>query len=159
MIMKIDMVRYFLMYKYGGLYTDMDYLMFKPFDLLNERVVIPCNKEDENGEPTCLGNCIFASEPNHSFWKSLMDSLFVMDRTKMEYNVDKNIDAFMLGTGPMFVFGMWKRYSKLSSDICVSKRCLFHPPTKTDIEYIEECKKNGCYGIHLCTGLWRNNKL
>jgi mannosyltransferase OCH1-like enzyme len=37
MIMKIDMFRYFLMYKYGGLYTDMDYLMFKSFDLLNEK--------------------------------------------------------------------------------------------------------------------------
>ena len=24
------------MYKYGGLYSDMDYLPFKPFDLLNE---------------------------------------------------------------------------------------------------------------------------
>ena len=43
MIMKIDMFRYFLMYKYGVLYTDMDYLMFKSFDLLNEKVVIPCN--------------------------------------------------------------------------------------------------------------------
>ena len=80
MIMKIDMFRYFLMYKYGGLYADMDYLMFKKFDILNEKVVIPCNREDENGEPICLGNCIFASQPNHPYWKSLMDTLFTIDR-------------------------------------------------------------------------------
>ena len=58
--MKIDMFRYFLMYKYGGLYTDMDYYMFKGFDLLKYNVVIPCNKENRYGIPTCLGNCIFS---------------------------------------------------------------------------------------------------
>ena len=157
-IMKIDMFRYFLMYKYGGLYTDMDYLMFNPFDLLNEKVVIPCNREDENGNPICLGNCIFASQPNHPYWKSLMDTLFTIDRTKLDYNTDKNIDGNVLGTGPIFVFAMWKKYSKIN-DICVSKRSLFHPPTKNNNQYIEGLKKKGCYGMHICTGLWRNNNL
>jgi mannosyltransferase OCH1-like enzyme len=159
MIMKIDMFRYFLMYKYGGLYTDMDYLMFKPFDLLNEKVVIPCNREDENGNIICLGNCIFASQPNHPYWKSLMDTLFTIDRTKLDYNTDQNIDGNVLGTGPMFVFSMWQEYSKINDDICVSKRNLFHPSTKNNKQYIKELKENGCYGMHICTGLWRNNKL
>ena len=159
MIMKIDMFRYFLMYKYGGLYTDMDYLMFKQFDLLNEKVVLPCNRENENGEPICLGNCIFASQPNHPYWKTLMDTLFKIDRTKLDYDTDKNIDGNVLGTGPMFVFAMWKKYSKINDDICLSKRSLFHPPTKNNNQYIEGLKKNGCYGMHICTGLWRNNKL
>ena len=159
LIMKIDMFRYFLMYKYGGLYTDMDYLMFNPFDLLNEKVVIPCNREDDNGNSICLGNCIFASQPNHPYWKSLMDTLFTIDRTKLDYNTDKNIDGNVLGTGPMFVFTMWKKYSKINDDICVSKRNLFHPPTKNNNQYIEGLKKGGCYGMHICTGLWRNNKL
>ena len=157
MIMKIDMFRYFLMYKYGGLYTDMDYLMFNPFDLLNEKVVIPCNREDENGNPICLGNCIFASEPNHPYWKSLMDTLFTIDRTKLDYNTDKNIDGNILGTGPMFVFSMWKNFSKINHDICITKRNLFHPPTNK--QHIEKFKKDGCYGMHMCTGLWRDNKL
>jgi len=160
MIMKIDMFRYFLMYKYGGLYTDMDYLMFKSFDLLNEKVVIPCNREDTSGNPICLGNCIFASEPNHPFWKSLMNTLFTIDRTEINYKTDKNIDGNVLGTGPMFVFDMWKKYSKISDDIFVGKRYLFHPPTNTNSKYIDKIKNDGhCYGMHLCTGLWRNNKL
>jgi len=159
MIMKIDMFRYFLMYKYGGLYTDMDYLMLNPFDMLNEYVVIPCNREDENGNPACLGNCIFASQPNHPFWRSLMDTLFTIDRTKLDYATDKNIDSNVLGTGPLFVFAMWKKYSKTNDDICVSKRSLFHPPTKNNNQYIEGLKKDGCYGMHICTGLWRNNRL
>ena len=28
-----------------------------------------------------------------------------------------------------------------------------------DNQYIEGLKKDGCYGMHICTGLWRNNKL
>ena len=90
MIMKIDMFRYFLIYKYGGLYIDMDYLMFKPFNLLSEKVVIPCNNENNNGDPICLGNCIFASEPKHPFWKSLIDTLFTIDRNKINYNYKLN---------------------------------------------------------------------
>ena len=128
-------------------------------DLLNEKVVIPCNREDGNGNPICLGNCIFASEPNHPYWKSLMDTLFTIDRTKLDYNTDKSIDGNVLGTGPMFVFAMWKKYSKINDDVCVSKRNLFHPPTKINNQYIEWLKKDGCYGMHICTGLWRNSKL
>ena len=159
MIMKIDMFRYFLMYKYGGLYTDMDYLMFKRFDLLNEKVVIPCNRVDESGNPVCLGNCIFASQPNHRFWKILMDTLFTIDREQIDYKTDKNIDGNILGTGPMFVFDMWKKYSEVENDICIPERKMFHPPTKNNKSYVEQLKKTGCYGMHVCTGLWRDNKL
>jgi len=152
MIMKVDMFRYFLMYKYGGLYTDMDYLMFKPFDLLHEKVVIPCNRDDGEGNPTCLGNCIFASQPNHPYWKSLMDTLFTIDRANLLTDTD-----VLRNTGPSFVFNMWKKYAETNEDVCVPQRHLFHPPTNNNQEYIDELKRNGCYGMHACTGLWRGN--
>ena len=158
-IMKIDMFKYFLMYKYGGLYTDMDYYMFKPFDLLEYKVVIPSNREDKNGNPICLGTCIFASEPNHPYWKLVIDSLFTIDRSIIEYTKDENIDGNILGTGPKFIFEMWKKYHKINDDIYICKRNLFHPETKLDKIYVEQLKKTECYGIHICTGLWRNNKL
>jgi mannosyltransferase OCH1-like enzyme len=159
MIMKIDMFRYFLMYKYGGLYTDMDYFIFKPFDLLGYNVVIPCNKEDRYGTPICLGNCIFASQPGHTFWKVLMDTLFTIDRTKKEYSYDKNIDENILGTGPMFVFNKWKEYSQNNKDIYIPRKQLFHPISKKNDDHIDQLKMSGCYGMHVCTGLWRNKKL
>lgn len=151
MIMKIDMIRYFLMYKYGGLYIDMDYLMFKPFDLLDNKVVLPCNKEDVSGNPEALGNCIMASEPKHPFWKSLMDTLFTIDRKSLPYKSKHDV---IYSTGPMFVFNMWKKYSTKYNDIYIPKRCLFHPPTQRNKEYIEKVKNEGCYGLHLCSALW-----
>jgi mannosyltransferase OCH1-like enzyme len=159
MIMKIDMFRYFLMYKYGGLYTDMDYLMIKPFNLLNYDVVIPCNRENDKKEPICLGNCVFASKPNHPFWKLLMDSLFYIEREKLNYINDKNIDENEYGTGPMFVYNTWKKYNENDNTIFIPKRELFHPITKLNNDYINELKQTNCYGMHICTGLWRNNKL
>ena len=159
LIMKIDIFRYFLMYKYGGLYTDMDYFMFKPFDLLQYNVVIPCNRETESGSPECLGNCIFASKPNHLFWKSLMDSLFTIDRRKLDFANDTNVDGSLMGTGPVFVHGMWKNYAKSNGDIYIPKRSAFHPPTNTNNDYVNGLKTQGCYGMHYCTGLWRNQQL
>ena len=89
-----------------------------------------------------------------------MDTLFTINRRKLDYNIDKNIVKNVLGTGPMFVFGMWKKYSKNKNDICIPKRSLFHPPTiKDDNKYIKKLKSNDCYGMHMCSGLWRNNKL
>ena len=88
-----------------------------------------------------------------------MDTLFTIDRTKLEYNFDKNIDGHVLGTGPMFVYAMWKRYSSTKNDITIIKRSHFHPVTRNDKLYVEKLKKDGCYGMHICTGLWRNNKL
>lgn len=158
MIMKIDMFRYFLMYKYGGLYTDMDYLMIKRYDLLNHQVVIPCNKEDISGNPINLGNCIFASVPKHPFWKTLMDTLFTIDRTKIQYTNDDNIDKSPEGTGPQFVFSMWKNFADKKS-IIIPKRLLFHPITQLDPMYIEDLKKKSTYGMHICAGNWRFNQL
>lgn len=155
MIMKIDMFRYFLMFKYGGLYTDMDYLMFKPFDLLDKLVVLPANRDLENNKLTCLGNCIFASVPNHPFWKLLMDTLFHVDRKNLPYN---GFDNVINSTGPKFVFNMYNSFIN-KDDIYVPERMMFHPPTKNNKDYIEKIKKQNCYGMHMCTGLWLNDKL
>lgn len=155
MIMKIDMFRYFLMYKYGGLYADMDYLMFKPFDILNEKVVIPTNRDLDDNRLTSLGNCIFASVPNHLFWKSLIDTLFTIDRKNLPFS---GFDNVIKSTGPMFVFNMYNEYLN-KHDINVPERMLFHPPTKNNQQYIEQLKEKGCYGMHICTGLWLNDKL
>lgn len=157
MIMKIDMFRYCLLYKYGGIYLDMDYLMLKPFDLLEYDVVLPCNRESSTGVPECLGNCILASVPGHPFWKSLMDTLFTIDRRNISYKVDAKIDSFVLGTGPMFVYAMWKKYRE--GGIFVPCRNWFHPPCVTTSSEIAELLANGSYGMHFCIGSWRDERL
>lgn len=159
-IMKIDMFRYFLMYKYGGLYADMDYYMMKPFDILNEEIVIPCNLEN-NDKPCRLGNCVFASRPSHPFWKSVIDTLFTIDRTHLKSDRDVLGYEYGTGTGPGFLTAMWKKWitsHNEPNDITIPRKHLFHPVTNVnDIKTLQE--QQICYGMHLCTGLWVNNKL
>ena len=76
MIMKIDMFRIMLMYVFGGIWADFDYFFFKPFDLLDHKIVLTCNKENEQGAPISVANALMASQPNQPFWKKLLDNFF-----------------------------------------------------------------------------------
>lgn len=160
MIMKIDMFRYFLMYKYGGLYVDMDYIMFKPFDMLSSaKVILPCNREETAGQHSCIGNCIFASEPNHPFWKMVIDTLFTDKRERFLTN-----DDVFYGTGPQFLYKLMKLWTKenhqIAYEIYIPDKFIFHPPTNRDPYVIKKLQeKKIAYGMHLCTGVWVDNKL
>ena len=153
-IMQLDMFRYFLIYKYGGWYIDMDYYLIKKLDC-NEKIILPCNNENNGGNTRFLGNCIFGSIPNHPFWKLCIDELL-----KINLDKDYSNDSLILETtGPGLVTRMWLKYEN-KNDIYIPDKILFHPPSgKITKEVIAELKKNNSYGMHLCTGLWRNNKL
>ena len=158
-IMQIDMVRYFLLYKYGGIYIDADYYMFKQFDLLDFKVVLPINRESNNGDIENLGNCIFASEPNNPFFKLLIDSLFNINRTNIDVKNDDNIDCSIYGTGPKFVHHIYDTYDS-KEEICTPAKKYFHPITNTSVTHLQNLHKTQItYGMHFCQGNWRNNKL
>lgn len=160
-IMQVDMFRYFLLYKYGGIYADLDYYMLRPLDgmLTGKELVLPVDCEAADGTPLCVGNCIFASRPQHPFWKKLMDSLFTIDRSAADFDVDNNVDKSEFGTGPAFVYAMWRTYSADDASIYLPPRHLFHPPSKQSLMYLERLRAQGAYGMHWCSGLWRNGEL
>jgi hypothetical protein len=75
----------------------------------------------------------------------------------LDYKVDSNIDGHILGTGPAFVFDTWQKGQY--ADIHIPRRLQFHPATKMNDTYINGLKAKGCYGMHRCAGVWRDNKL
>ena len=157
-ILQVDMFRYFLMYKFGGVYADLDYYMLRPIDdVLDKELVLPVNREAADGTPSCLGNCIFASRPGHPFWKHLMDSLFTIDRSGI--HSDSNVETSEFGTGPGFVYASWRKYSMDDSSIYLPPKSMFHPPSKQSLAYLESLRARGVYGMHWCSGLWRNGAL
>ena len=151
MILKINVFKYFLMYKYGGIYIDMDYLMFKKFDIRNYTLVLPCNNEDFLKNPINIGDCIFASVPNHCFWKLVINNIF----NNINYDDDFHEEKIKSITGNKILFSMYEKYSQLKNDIHVTERYLFHPISNNNEEYIQEIKNNGSYGMHLCSNLWK----
>ena len=87
-IKRIDMVRPFILYKYGGVYADMDIEVYKNFfDQLHEEkasIVESPYKSNEN-----IANCLMGSPPGHHFW------LLVIDRCYRYVN-----EYTLLSTGP-----------------------------------------------------------
>ena len=165
MIMKIDIFRIMLMYVFGGIWVDFDYHFFKTFDLLEHKIVLTCNKEDEQGNPISVANALMASQPNQPFWKNILDSFFnQIKKSDKPIRYQSEWDVIR-ETGPQFLSKIWKEYLP-KEDIYVPERKLFHPPSLNstyNYKYIEELRDSGIYGIHFCTslsnfsfGLWRN---
>lgn len=70
-IQKIDVVRLFILYTYGGIYADMDYECFKNFyDLLpsNQISIVENSYSHKRIKSLLLENSLMASPKNNTFW-------------------------------------------------------------------------------------------
>ena len=154
-ILQIDVFRYCLMWRYGGLYADLDYVFRKPFDLLDKELVLPTSRTNA-GIPVRFGNCIFASRPGHPFWKLLIDDI-IKNESRFIINSDSDVMDSKDGTGPGFVTHMYFSCSdEIKSRIYVPLRLLFHPPSSYKEDDLERV---GSYGQHLCESLWTLGRL
>jgi mannosyltransferase OCH1-like enzyme len=91
-IKKIDSARYFILYKYGGVYADMDYKCQHRFfeSLPNGRVSIARSKVDFDGG---FQNALMISPKGHPFWE---DVFVLLEERKDEPDV-------ILCTGPRII--------------------------------------------------------
>ncbi len=151
-IMRADVIRYLLMYLIGGMYLDLDYEMLKEFDLLQYSLVLPANRSTEIDNYEQIGNCIFASEPGHPFWKIVIDDLLTNPP-----RINNDLDI-LSATGPIYLTKILNQFSaaeRKALGIYVPERMSFHPPTpQTTQEYQEILQNPTCYGIHHCHGTW-----
>ena len=71
---KSDILRYELLYKFGGVYLDIDMVVQKPLDALNNSYEFYTVLEPSN--TSCiLGNAIIASVPGHPILKNCIETL------------------------------------------------------------------------------------
>lgn len=175
-MMKVDMFRYFIMYLYGGIYCDLDYLFLKKFDLFDKRCIIHEECAFKSGIKTnfdtcCIkilySNCIFSSEPKHPFWRFLMDDL---------ENIKKRTDEGEMGviksTGPIFLTKQYEKFEDKGS-IFVTDLPSFNPKESFYLRGIANNNKNHLenkigrvlekldertYGIHLSSTTWINSR-
>lgn len=148
-IMRADVIRYLIMYKMGGVYLDLDYEMLAPFDFGEHEIVLPLNNCPQSGGTRDeLGNCIFASEPGHPFWKDVIDEL------KNNPPVIKNYHGVVNATGPGLLTRIY--YEKNYQHLYTPARMLYHPPSPHRRRDTVNIKKNGVsLGIHHPWGSWK----
>ena len=150
-IMRADVIRYLIMYKIGGVYADLDYEILNQFDFNNHKIILPLNRSISFGDQEdTLGNCFFASVPNHQFWSDVIHDLIKNPPVITNYN--QVIDA----TGPGLLTRIYNENKKKYSDIYLPERLIYHPPSPNNKKDIKKIKNNGIsLGIHHPWGSWK----
>ena len=156
-----DIVRYLLLQKYGGIYTDLDLEVInptlqgmirnKPFVVfveveLNEKVMeatksIPLR----NGIPEDvrrIASYFFYSEPNHPIWKKIIDEM--KRRLKQKNTFEEDYDELYL-TGPDLITTVVNKYEKSLGLTVLTKK------------QSDECIKHHFYGEKTWKSLLKKN--
>ena len=89
-ICRADAIRYFLLKHFGGLYVDLDFECFQPFDdiLTSERVILGLEPEAHvrehaklhQGLSQIVCNALMASPPGHPFWDHVVQGMVAAQR-------------------------------------------------------------------------------
>jgi len=135
-IKRIDMVRPFILYKYGGIYADMDIEVYKDFfdELHPVKVSIAESPYKGNEEIT---NCLMASPPKHNFWFLIIDRCY------------RYVDKYtLLSTGPQLISQVYKENIEM---VHILPFNLFNPPPW-------QSENVNIYAKHFNTVMWDGTK-
>ena len=136
-IKKIDIARVFILYKYGGIYADMDYIVYKNFydELPQDKVSIPESPYKDN---EFIQNALMCSPPQHNFWLLVLDFCY---KTKDDHIFE--------ATGPMLLTRTYWKYPELVNILPID---LYNP----HIADKEKFDSDKVITKHLLSSVWVN---
>jgi mannosyltransferase OCH1-like enzyme len=101
-IQRADVIRYFVLHRFGGIYMDLDIGCRRNMDpLLYFEVILP------QTIPVGVSNDLMFAEKNHPFMDLVIHNLITFDHT-----YGTNYPTVMFSTGPMFLsaqYGLWPK--------------------------------------------------
>lgn len=127
---KSNIMRYTLLYEYGGIYLDMDAYAIKPFDpLLNSDKIILANEPNVFGKDK-IGTAVIFSPPKNPFWMKLLEYINSHFK-KGRISTDNG--------GPHALYNFIKSTNSLNKDTSIEivPSYVFYPVTvvKSKLEY------------------------
>lgn len=145
-IQRCDAFRFLVLYKYGGIYLDMDIVCNKQLNkLLHYDIVLARSYNVE----TYFSNAFFMVVPNHPFFKYCIDHLSENMNNYQYFGKHLHV---MSSAGPLFLTNMIHKYGKIENSYILSKK-----------EYAGDCTicnenvcKGGTYFKHIHGGSWLN---
>lgn len=166
-IMKVDVFRYLLLEKFGGLYLDLDQEIIRRFQFTSKTtdpLFLPKSRDKLLGDnKNLIGNSILASAPNHPFWG------FV--RKELELNIDGTIKIYksqskhhkklktnfvLQSTGPRFLTDVFEKYRRSLKNYELLHKHTFHHKKPLNEKMMEKYRNNtSIFGHHHCTGTWQ----
>ena len=144
-IQRIDMARYFILIKYGGIYADMDFFCYKNFyDYLDEsKASIPYSPWQE---AEILQNSLMISPKNYSYFYDVIDEA---NRRKL-MSRGTHVETISFNTGPKLISDVFDR---LKSYVNALDKELYNPIGCSAFDN-EKYNENTCYCKHFGTGFW-----
>lgn len=158
-IKRVDAARYFILYKYGGVYADMDFMCLKNLEpTLRGYNIVLGQMGNNRGFNHSVPNALMASVPGHAFWKQVIQTL--EERKKAQGGVE-------WATGPVALYDTLKHYFK--PDLCIHAPHIFYPlnwQTRDHVKLNLNAKSEkvvqklfpGAYAVTFWTGSWKKKK-
>jgi len=133
-IQRWDMIRYLILYKYGGLYIDMDYECIEPVDVLlcNSNCYMGLEPEGNtlnSNHPYIVGNAFIASVPNHKYIKMIIDE--IEQKKNHIFSQDKTYQV-LESTGPLMTTRVYNNYP-IKEDIILLPSDLIAPLNRSEV--------------------------
>ncbi|KAF6754504.1 MIPC synthase, partial [Ephemerocybe angulata] len=126
-IQRADVIRYFVLHHYGGIYLDLDIGCLRPMDpLLSYPVILP------KTIPVGVSNDLMFAEKGHPFLQQTINNLVTFDHSWV-----LNYPTVMFSTGPMFLSAQYGIYTtshpnSALSEIRILPRSLYGKNAKLD---------------------------
>ncbi len=154
-IQRCDVLRYFFLHRYGGLYADMDYHCNRSWnevvrDYPNDFYLV--ETPNSFGETAHVSNSLMYCRPRHIFWHKLFIDLENNATVPSYYS--RHI-AIMFTTGPGILNRCFKRY-RLRYGLSYYPSQLFHPYGLSKDKLRLE-NRNEVYAYHLGKGSWEKS--
>lgn len=154
---KSDILRFEILYKFGGIYMDYDFYQVKNFDS-----VLSCDffaSSDDLSEKQ-VWNSIVGSSPNHPLCKKFLDGL--KDVSPIG---SRDINRIMNETGPEYLQRVYDEF-RGQSGICYPHPKTFYAfpavnradardLTDSQIEYLETFIDEKSIALHIHTTMWQ----
>lgn len=105
-IQKVDSLRYFILYHYGGVYLDMDIKCHKKLPQFTKLSLV---KDNNLINPLNLNNFMMVTPPGHPFWKLVFQFLIKNYKKKWWHN---QFAYVLYSTGPGMLEQAYKEFSK-----------------------------------------------
>lgn len=160
-IQRVDAVRYFILYKMGGLFIDIDFECTEPIEpLIADKECVfalePAEHCQQFKREKIICNAFMASKPGNDFFYSICNSLSAFTSTGQHL-----IDKILTSTGPFALTDVYDKYLKkdqvtlLPSDtvyplsVNETRRAL-----AGDIDEIMQAKIDNAQAVHYFFGSW-----
>lgn len=162
-VQRWDAIRYLILYRYGGLYVDMDYECTEPIVPLLNGISCAIGLEPKahavrSHMPYIVGNAFMAAIPHHPFLKELVSNVF---QPMSDVAYKSKGEAVLQTTGPYKVTALYKQ-SKYQDQITLVPAALVAPLAQEEVYMILndqismeiENKVEKSYAIHYFFGSW-----